>query len=164
MSEDDLRPTTQEPSTEPSLAKAFTAKQPSHDGSESTSALPIRMTGDHLLVRSTATGSEKKTRGGIVIPATAEVSRRLEWQSVVSVGPTAPTVEEGDQVLFPLEAAYEVEIGGAFHRVIREQNVLAVMPQRPFSLAMRRMHRVGPRFVTHQYAGLLEAELLCLVR
>jgi chaperonin GroES len=68
----------------------------------------IRMTADRLLVAPSSEAGERKSRSGILIPATANVDRRLVWAEVVAAGPTVRTIEEGDQVLFPPDAGYEV--------------------------------------------------------
>ncbi len=60
----------------------------------------IRMTADRILVRPSDEMGERKSRAGILIPATANVNRRLLWAEVVSVGPTVRNVEERDRVLF----------------------------------------------------------------
>ena len=49
----------------------------------------IRMTADRILVRPSDELGERKSRAGILIPATANVNRRLIWAEVVTVGPTA---------------------------------------------------------------------------
>ena len=48
--------------------------------------LPIKMLNDRVLVRISDKAGERKSSGGIVIPATAQVAKRLEWGEVVSVG------------------------------------------------------------------------------
>ena len=58
----------------------------------------IRMTADRILVTPSVEHGERKSRAGILIPATADVSRRLVWAKAVAVGPTVRNVEEGDRV------------------------------------------------------------------
>jgi hypothetical protein len=48
--------------------------------------------------------------GGILIPATASVGKRLAWATVVATGNNARQVEVGDRVLFDLEDLHEVEL------------------------------------------------------
>ena len=55
---------------------------------------------------------ERRSSGGILIPATAQVSRRLAWAEVKATGPNVRTMEIGDQVLFNPEDRYEVEVRG----------------------------------------------------
>jgi chaperonin GroES len=86
----------------------------------------IRMTADRILVRPSDEVGERKSRAGILIPATANVNRRLVWATVVSVGPTVRNVEERDRVLFAPDAGYEVEIRGDEYLILRERDVHAV--------------------------------------
>lgn len=90
----------------------------------------IRMTADRLLVRPSAEVGERKSRAGILIPATASFARRLVWAEVVAVGPTVRTIEEGDGVLFPPDAGFEVEIRGEDYLILRERDVHAVASSR----------------------------------
>jgi chaperonin GroES len=73
---------------------------------------------------------ERKSRAGILIPATANVNRRLVWGEVVAAGPTVRTVEPGDQVLFSPESGFEVEIRGEEYLILRERDVHAVASSR----------------------------------
>jgi chaperonin GroES len=73
---------------------------------------------------------ERKSRAGILIPATANVNRRLLWAEVVSVGPTVRNVEERDRVLFAPDTGYEVEIRGDEYLILRERDVHAVASAR----------------------------------
>ncbi len=86
----------------------------------------IRMTGDRLLVEVQTEEGERKSRGGILIPATADVSRRLEWGEVVMTGPTVRSIEPGDSVLFAPDSAYEVEIRGDLYVILREPDIQAL--------------------------------------
>lgn len=86
----------------------------------------IRMTADRILVRPSEEVGERKSRAGILIPATANVNRRLVWAEVVSVGPTVRNVEERDRVLFAPDTGYEVEIRGDEYLILRERDVHAV--------------------------------------
>ena len=86
----------------------------------------IRMTADRLLVLPDRDAGDRTSRGGILIPATAAVNRRLVWAEVVAVGPTVRNVEESDQVLFAPDAGYEVEIRGEDYLILRERDIHAV--------------------------------------
>ncbi|MFZ4584465.1 MAG: GroES family chaperonin [Acidimicrobiia bacterium] len=88
------------------------------------------MTADRLLVDPSPEHGERKSRAGILIPATAEVSRRLVWATVKAVGPTVRTIEEGDKVLFAPDAGFEVEIRGDEYIILRERDVHAVASDR----------------------------------
>ena len=90
----------------------------------------IRMTADRLLVRPSDEIGERKSRAGILIPATANVDRRLVWAEVVAVGPTVRNVEESDHVLFAPDTGYEVEIRADEYLILRERDVHAVASAR----------------------------------
>ena len=90
----------------------------------------IRMTADRLLVLPNEDGGDRKSRGGILIPATANLNRRLTWAEVVAVGPTVRNLEEGDQVLFALDAGFEVDIRGEEYLILRERDIHAVASSR----------------------------------
>ncbi|MET0729137.1 MAG: co-chaperone GroES [Acidimicrobiales bacterium] len=91
--------------------------------------LPIKMLSDRILVRLTAEG-ERRTSGGILIPATAEQKKRLIWAEVYAAGPSVRTMEIGDQVLFSPEDRYEVEVRGDDYIILRERDVHAVASKR----------------------------------
>jgi chaperonin GroES len=90
----------------------------------------IRMAADRLLVQPSGELGERKSRAGILIPATANVDRRLVWAEVVQVGPTVRNVEAGDQVLFAPDAGFEVEIRGEDYLILRERDVHATASER----------------------------------
>src|SRR5262249_33209324 len=90
----------------------------------------IRMTADRILALPTKEMGERKSRAGIVIPATAAQNRRLDWAKVVAVGPTVRNVEEGDLVLFAPDAGFEVDIRGEDHLILRGRDVHAVASSR----------------------------------
>ena len=90
----------------------------------------IRMTADRLLVTPSTEAGERKSRAGILIPATANVNRRLLWGEVVTAGPTVRTIEPGDHVLFSPESGYEVEIRGDEYLILRERDVHALASRR----------------------------------
>src|SRR2546430_10469582 len=90
----------------------------------------IRMTADRILALPTKEIGERKSRAGIVIPATAAENRRLGWAKVVTVGPTVRNVEEGDLVLFAPDAGFEVDIRCADYLIFRERDVHAVASSR----------------------------------
>ncbi|MEY2740882.1 MAG: GroES family chaperonin [Ilumatobacteraceae bacterium] len=92
--------------------------------------LPIKMLSDRLLVRIPSADGERRSTGGILIPATAQVSKRLVWAEVVALGPTVRTVETGDNVLFSPEDRYEVEVGGSDYIMLRERDIHAVAASR----------------------------------
>lgn len=91
---------------------------------------PIRMMSDRVLVRIPQVEGERKSRGGILIPATAQLSKRLIWAEVVAVGPHVRNIEPGDQVLFSPEDRYEVEVRGEEYLILRERDIHAVASER----------------------------------
>jgi chaperonin GroES len=101
------------------------ADDPAADAKQS-----IRMVADRLLVAPSKEAGERKSRAGILIPATADVSRRLVWAEVIAVGPTVRSVEQGDAVLFSPESGFEVEIHGDEYLILRERDVHAVASPR----------------------------------
>ncbi len=90
----------------------------------------IRVMTDRLLVQPSKEAGDRKSRAGILIPATANVSRRLVWAEVVQVGPTVRNIENGDQVLFAPDTGFEVEIQGDDYLILRERDVQAVASER----------------------------------
>jgi chaperonin GroES len=96
-----------------------------------TDKTPIRMLHDRILVEVDEEAGERRSSGGIVIPATAAMgARRLAWSRVVAVGPHARSVEAGDRVLFDPEDKSEVEVHGETYVVMRERDIHAVAADR----------------------------------
>ncbi len=92
---------------------------------------PIKMLHDRLLVEVDVEAGERRSTGGIVIPATAAMgARRLAWARVAAVGPHARSVEVGDRVLFDPDDKAEVEVSGEVYVVMRERDVHAVAADR----------------------------------
>lgn len=88
---------------------------------------PIRMLHDRVLVAVDAEEGERRSSGGILIPATAAMgARRLSWCRVVAVGPHVRSVETDDRVLFDPEDKAEIEVSGELYVVLRERDVHAV--------------------------------------
>lgn len=105
----------------------------SSNGSRSLAAderLPVKMLNDRILVRHGDAEGERRSSGGILIPATAQVGKRLAWAEVVAAGPNVRNMETGDQVLFNPEDRYEVEVRGVDYIILRERDVHAVAAQR----------------------------------
>ena len=88
------------------------------------------MLNDRVLVQIPERLGERRSRGGIVIPATAEVSKRLTWAEVIAVGPHVRNVETGDLVLFNPEDRYEVEVRGEEYVILRDRDIHAVASER----------------------------------
>ena len=86
---------------------------------------------DRVMVELDREAGERRSSGGIVIPATAAMgARRLAWSKVVAVGPHARAVEVGDRVLFDPEDKAEVEVNAEVYVVLRERDVHAVAADR----------------------------------
>jgi chaperonin GroES len=88
--------------------------------------LPIKMLTDRILVQLEGTEGERRSSGGILIPATAQMGKRLVWAKVVAVGPNVRSMQPGDQVLFSPEDRYEVEVRGDDYIILRERDVHAL--------------------------------------
>lgn len=89
----------------------------------------VRLTGDRLVVNVTEDG-ERRSRGGLLIPATAaQAPKRCVWAEVALVGPDVRNVKKGDRVLFLPQAGLEVEIRGEDYLLLRERDVQAVASQ-----------------------------------
>ncbi|MEE4542162.1 co-chaperone GroES [Streptomyces sp. V4-01] len=85
---------------------------------------------DRVLVRQDGGEGERRSGGGILIPATAAVGKRLAWAEVVAVGQNVRTVEVGDRVLYDPEDRAEVEVRGVAYVLMRERDLHAVAAER----------------------------------
>ncbi|WP_189221790.1 GroES family chaperonin [Saccharothrix coeruleofusca] len=85
---------------------------------------------DRVLVRISPEDGERRSSGGIVIPATAQMARRLAWGDVHGVGTGVRHVKVGDRVLFNPEDQLEVEVQGQTYLVMRERDVHATATER----------------------------------
>ena len=112
---------------------------------ESHDKLPVRMLNDRILVKVDPDG-ERRSTGGILIPATAQLGKRLAWAEVRAAGPNVRNIEVGDQVLFNPEDLYEVEVRGETYIILRERDIHAV--------AAERLERAAP-------ASTCDARLRC---
>lgn len=92
--------------------------------------LAIRMLHDRLLVALDTEAGDRRSTGGIVIPATAAMGRRLSWARVEAIGSQVRTVEVGDRVLFDPEDRAEVEVRGESFVLLRERDLHAVASER----------------------------------
>jgi chaperonin GroES len=97
---------------------------------QTTVGLPIKMLHDRLLVSLEGEDGERRSGGGIVIPATASVGKRLSWGTLVATGPNARQVEVGDRVLFDAEDRAEVELQGKDFLLLRERDLHAIAATR----------------------------------
>ena len=115
--------------TETSSTKKTAPRAPAKRRSRSkktAAGTSIRLTGDRLVVRTPDNG-ERKSAGGLLIPATAAPApRRLSWGDVALVGPDVRVAKEGDRVLFLPSSGLEVELDGDDLVLLRERDVQAV--------------------------------------
>ncbi len=91
---------------------------------------PITVLFDRVLVQVSQAEGERRSRAGILIPATAQVSRRLAWAEAVAVGPHVRAVKVGDKVLFNPEDRFEVEVHGDEYVILRERDIHALATER----------------------------------
>ena len=91
---------------------------------------PITMLADRVLVQLPQAEGERRSRSGILIPATAQVGKRLTWAEVVAVGPHVRAVRTGDWVLFNPEDRFEVEVRNEEYLILRERDIHAVASDR----------------------------------
>lgn len=88
------------------------------------------MLGDRVLVSQPTAEGERRSSKGILIPATAEVAKRLVWAEVVGTGPNVRAVQAGDRVLFNPEDRFEVEVHGSSYLILRERDLAAIASPR----------------------------------
>lgn len=90
----------------------------------------IRLTADRILVR-VPDESERKSKGGLLIPATATMPvKRCVWSHVVLIGPETRNVKSGDRVLFIPQTGLEVDVEGEIFLLLRERDIQAVASDR----------------------------------
>lgn len=90
---------------------------------------PLRMMTDRVLVVPSNEEGERATRGGLLIPATANDDRRLRWGDVVAVGQNVRHVKLGDRVLYAPDAGFTCEISGDSFLLLRERDIQAISEQ-----------------------------------
>lgn len=95
--------------------------EPRSDGS-----VPIKLLHDRVMVSVTDEDGDRTSSGGILIPATAQVGRKLAWARVVACGPNVKTMSVGDRVLFEPEDRASVELKGREYLLLRERDIHAV--------------------------------------
>lgn len=111
-------------------ANGNATKTPTGKDQRGRERLPIKMLNDRILVDMDRQEGERRSTGGILIPATAQVGKRLAWAEVIAVGPNVRAMELGDHVLFNPEDRYEVEVGGDDYLILRERDIHAVAAPR----------------------------------
>jgi chaperonin GroES len=99
------------------------------------SLMKFRPLGDRVVVRRLA--EDQKTRGGILIPETAQ--EKPQEGEVISVGPGAiddtgkrvvPEVKTGDMVLFGKWSGTEVKVDGQELLIMKESDIMGVLEGR----------------------------------
>jgi chaperonin GroES len=88
--------------------------------------LEIQMLHDRVMVRVAQGAGERRSSAGIVIPATAQMAKRLVWGEVFGVGHHVRTVKVGNRVLFSPDDQFEFEVHGRVYLVVRERDLHAV--------------------------------------
>ena len=66
---------------------------------------------------------EAETRGGLIIPASAETPCRSGI--VTAVGPDVNGIEPGDKELYPRDAGYDIRMAGTSVRLIKREELIA---------------------------------------
>ena len=90
----------------------------------------VAVTSDRILV-AVPDGAERRSKGGILIPATAQsVDRKGLWGETLGVGPNVRNVDVGDEVLYLPEDAIEVDVRGESYLIVRERDIHAVASDR----------------------------------
>jgi chaperonin GroES len=86
----------------------------------------VVLTADRLIVDVPEDG-ERKSRAGLLIPATAEKTpKRCVWAEVILTGPDVRSVKVGDHVLFLPYVGLEVDIERREYLLLRERDVQAI--------------------------------------
>ena len=88
--------------------------------------LPVQMLHDRVLVTIDEAAGERRSNAGIVIPATAQMGKRLAWAEVTATGTNVRIVQVGDRVLFDPDDKAEVELHGSSYVLLRERDIHAV--------------------------------------
>jgi len=109
--------------------RATATPRKSRRGGSGTTSSQIELTGDRIVVRIPENG-ERRTSGGLLIPATAmPAPKRLAWGDVTLTGPDVRVAKQGDRVLFLPSAGLEVELEGEELVLLRERDIQAVSSQ-----------------------------------
>jgi chaperonin GroES len=93
-------------------------------------AAKVRLTADRVLVRM-PDETERKSKAGLVIPATAvSPLKRCVWSEVVLVGPDTRNVKPGDRILFLPQTGLEMDVEWDVYLLLRERDVQAITSDR----------------------------------
>ena len=85
---------------------------------------------DRVLAATDEDEGERRSTGGIVIPATAQIGKRLAWARVVAIGGHVRSIQAGDRVLYDPADRFEVELHGTMYVLLRERDIHAVASER----------------------------------
>ena len=94
--------------------------------------MKVKLLADRVLIKPLESGEEKK--GGIIIPDTAK--EKPQQGEVMEVGPGKVTddgkkipleVKKGDKVLYGQYSGSEVTIGDVEYKIMKEDEILAIM-------------------------------------
>jgi chaperonin GroES len=86
----------------------------------------VAVLGDRVLV-APPDDSERTSKGGILIPATARsMDRKGLWGEAIGIGPHVRHLDVGDEVLYLPDDAIEVDVQGDAYLIVRERDVHAV--------------------------------------
>jgi chaperonin GroES len=85
---------------------------------------------DRVMVTVDNEAGERRSNAGIVIPATAQMGKRLAWAEAVAIGANVRTVQVGDRVLYDPEDRAEIELHGESYLLLRERDIHAVAAER----------------------------------
>jgi len=100
--------------------------EPRPDAAADHARRGVSVLGDRVLVSPPDEG-ERKTKGGILIPATAQsVDRKGIWGETIGVGPHVRQISTGDEILYLPEDAIEIDVQGEAYLIVRERDVHAV--------------------------------------
>jgi len=110
------------------VAEAVDAPQDVEPGRRASAegGLAIRMLHDRVLLSDEGESGERHTGGGLIIPATAQLGKRLAWANVVATGANVRQIRLGDRVLYDPGERAEVELDGKEYVLLRERDVHAV--------------------------------------
>ncbi|WP_168583827.1 GroES family chaperonin [Gephyromycinifex aptenodytis] len=81
---------------------------------------------DRVLLFREESDGERQSGGGLLIPATASLGKRLAWATVVATGQHVRQVTLGDRALYDPQEQADVELDGKTYVLLRERDVHAV--------------------------------------
>src|ERR1700759_3007923 len=85
---------------------------------------------DRILVTMDSDVGERRSNAGIVIPATAQMGKRLAWAETVAIGVNVRAGPVGDRVLYDPEDRAEIELHGSSYVLLRERDIHALASER----------------------------------